>query len=453
MPYYMSSTAKAWSSEFAQGGIFATDGSSRWGNANRAYLKYCSSDLWSGDADASDDTFGWQFRGSRIVRAALSDLAKTHGLGRTPGARLLFGGCSAGAIGAMNWLDTVPSMVPHGVTVSGFLDGAALLNIQPRGWDWSPYLEPLPSLVANMTVLASSVFPSYCKHSFPGEEWKCLIGQFRMPLITTVPYFINAPQFDDFNLMYVTDNYLPVSRSQLSLVEEFQAGILQLIAALPSGTGVFAPTCLVHCLSGGAAFTSITSAGVTLDAALSAWYDGQPVLAASTCVGWNCVHACGIDMHTSLPCMMGVSGCSAITAMQSDPGATTSTDQAGLDTSTVPAAMAAVKKEERKLPTLPPAPQAGSVTAVEPALSPAQQAALHAQQAAQQQHDEQTAQQRLDAQKAQQKLDEQKQQQALDQQQQNQHRRRLAANDAAPWQHHAMQRLMLAARGCCGQQA
>ena len=33
--YWMSSTAKPWSTNFAQGGIFATDGTSPWGAANR----------------------------------------------------------------------------------------------------------------------------------------------------------------------------------------------------------------------------------------------------------------------------------------------------------------------------------------------------------------------------------------------------------------------------------
>lgn len=35
--FYMSS--KIWNSQMAQGGIFATDGSSAWGNANRVYVK------------------------------------------------------------------------------------------------------------------------------------------------------------------------------------------------------------------------------------------------------------------------------------------------------------------------------------------------------------------------------------------------------------------------------
>ena len=35
----MSSTLKPWNYDFAQGGIFATDGSSPWGTANRIYVK------------------------------------------------------------------------------------------------------------------------------------------------------------------------------------------------------------------------------------------------------------------------------------------------------------------------------------------------------------------------------------------------------------------------------
>ena len=69
--YYMSSIKKPWSYDFAQGGIFATDGSSPWGTANRVYVKYCSSDLWSGDVGASAATFGFEFRGSRVCALTL----------------------------------------------------------------------------------------------------------------------------------------------------------------------------------------------------------------------------------------------------------------------------------------------------------------------------------------------------------------------------------------------
>ena len=156
--------------------------------------------------------------------------------------------------------------------------------------------------------------------------------------------------------MYDTDNYLPVSKSQLSFAEEFQAGVLALIAKLPLGTGVFSSTCLVHCLSGQTKngqtpFTQIEAAGTTLAAALSAWFfQGDAVHAVSDCIGWQCTNACGVDLRTGLPCMMGQSmslageTCSAITALVPDEGATTSTDTSGeADVKYVPAEMQAVQ--------------------------------------------------------------------------------------------------------------
>ena len=106
----------------------------------------------------------------------MQDLMQRHGLGSKQGTRLLFGGCSAGAIGAMNNLESVASTMPGNVQTWGFLDGAALLDIQPRGWKWDPELEPLQELMANMSAFTVPQFPSYCATLFPGEEYKCWLG-------------------------------------------------------------------------------------------------------------------------------------------------------------------------------------------------------------------------------------------------------------------------------------
>ena len=90
-------------------------------------------------------------------------------------------------------------MMPATVQTWGFLDGAGLLDIQPRGWSWRPELETLQSLMASMLGFTQPVFPAYCSQLFPGELYKCLIGQYRMPLITSVPYFVNVPQYDMFS--------------------------------------------------------------------------------------------------------------------------------------------------------------------------------------------------------------------------------------------------------------
>ena len=88
-----------------------------------------SSDLWSGDVPASSSTFGYEFRGRRIVTAVIDALATNHGLGSTGGEQMLFGGCSAGAIGAMSNLDAVADQTAAlGVTTLGFLDAAALVS-------------------------------------------------------------------------------------------------------------------------------------------------------------------------------------------------------------------------------------------------------------------------------------------------------------------------------------
>lgn len=376
--YWMSSSS--WAPEMAQGGIFATDGTSPWGVANRVYVKYCSSDLWSGNVGASASTFNYSFRGSRIVAAVITDLLTNQGL--AAGDSLLFGGCSAGAIGAMNNLDAVAAQLPPGIGFKGLLDAAALMNIQPSGWPWSSELIPLQTLLQEVVAVINPVFPAVCALRFPLATWKCLVGQYRMPLLST-PFFVNAPQFDEFELMYDTDNYAPSTAAQLAFVEEFQTGTLSLIASLPTGTGVFSPTCLVHCLSGQNTFTNVTVGGISMEQALSSWFDGATgVKVVSSCTGWACVNACGIA-PSGLPCMMGTPGCTPIQLAV----ATSTTDDAEAQQHTVAAAepslsavqsatlSAAIAAAAQPVVAAPQVVQRAAVTAVVTAQAPAAAAA------------------------------------------------------------------------------
>ncbi len=147
----------------------------------------------------------------------------------------------------MNNIDAVATQVaPSGIQVQGFLDAAALVDIAPTGWPWSPDLIPLQTLMQTMVEAVGSTFEPACSQAFPGaESYKCLIGQYRMPLLRT-QVFINAPQYDDFEIMYDTDNLAPVTAAQLNFVNEFQPAVLALIASMPQNTGVFSSTCLLH---------------------------------------------------------------------------------------------------------------------------------------------------------------------------------------------------------------
>lgn len=122
---------------------------------------------------------------------------------------------------------------------------------------------------------------------------------------------------------YNTDNLGPSTPAQFAFVNSIQAAYLQLIASLPAGTGVYSPTCLVHCLSGQASFSQFLVSvangappSVSLNDALSAWYFGTTGLtsAISPCIGYAaCTPACGVDA-LGIPCTMNLSSvqCDAV---------------------------------------------------------------------------------------------------------------------------------------------
>ena len=246
-----------------------------------AEQRYCSSDLWVGSAQASQATLNYAFQGHTIAMAAITDLVATQGMGSTPGARLLFGGCSAGAIGecgpaapvraracepgaepgvraregAMNNMDYVAELVASlapSVQVQGFLDAAALVDVYPagNGWSWGADDEPLQTMIAAMYAMVDPVVPPACASLYSGvDAWKCIFPAYRMPMLAT-PLFVTWAQFDSFQLGLLMDNYVPETAGQLAFAEKYQQAVLAAIATLPPGTGIFSTTCFVHCLTG-----------------------------------------------------------------------------------------------------------------------------------------------------------------------------------------------------------
>ena len=394
-------SSSTWASQMAQGGIFDT-ANSAFGNANRIYVKYCSSDLWSGDVAASSATFNFAFRGARSVSAVMTALVEQHGMSG-PGNRLLFGGCSAGAIGAMNNLDAVAAQLAStGVEVKGLLDAAALVDIYPAAWPFSPDLIPLQTLVEELVYTIQPTFPASCAaKGYTGPaQWKCLWSAYRLPLVET-PFFANAVQFDDFEIQYSTDNLGPSNPQQMEFVNSFQPAFLNLINSLPPGSGVFSPTCLVHCLSGQNTYFEFYVNGETMSrcviptaaaspfsshslpfspSALNAWYfDGQPTSVVSSCTGWACTAQCGVTSKGT-PCNMALSTKTQTCQAVSLP--TTETDEPPPATEDavqlLPAAWYAQQQAQEQ--------QQGQVQQSEGSLSPAQQQQL---QSVVQQHQQQ----------------------------------------------------------------
>lgn len=216
-----------------------------WAAASVVYVGYCSSDAWMGNTEA----FGFQFRGQSILAAALQDLLQFRGL--RPGSRLLLGGCSAGARGAMVHLDSVAAAL-EGIDVKGFLDSGVWIDALPADPD------SVVSLANETQQLyafanAGALVPPACAAAYPGADaWKCLFGQFRMPFVQA-PYFANEAQFDSFQVEYNNAGEVPHFAYQVQWADDFQLQMRSEMLTLPTAqqqaSGVFSSACLLHCVS------------------------------------------------------------------------------------------------------------------------------------------------------------------------------------------------------------
>ncbi len=274
-----------------------------WAGAHLVYLPYCSSDAWVGDAGQESNSWGFVFRGQRIIAAALAQLQDgvpvstttlthypnhTHSTVTTtvtyalaPTDRLLFGGCSAGARGAMFTLDYVQSMLAPGAPpVMGFLDSPLWVDVAPLEANSTISLESETQAVFAL-VNASARLGDACAAAYPGAEgWKCLYGQYRIPYVAT-PYLLSASQFDRFQLPYNEGSWPPYEGGNLTYANGFQAAVRSVALNLPTAaqprSAVYSSACFKHCTSTlqPGSFWGVRVGGVSLKAYFGEWYFGS----------------------------------------------------------------------------------------------------------------------------------------------------------------------------------
>jgi len=205
-------------------------------------------------------------------------MASKHGMGAAPGHRLLFGGCSAGARGAMFTLDYVQAMVPSGVEVRGLLDSPLWIDVPPL----HPNIMPLQNETQAVFALVNATgrLGEACAKEYPGDEgWKCLYGQYRMQYLAT-PFVLSASQFDKYQLPYDAGTSPPYGQGskQLEFANDFQQDVRGVVAKLPAamqvGSIVFSSACFKHCTTDIGSFWGVRVADVSLKDYAAAWYFG-----------------------------------------------------------------------------------------------------------------------------------------------------------------------------------
>jgi len=209
--------------------------------------------------------FAGGFRGQRIINATLSSMVKNLGFGSTDSTKLLFGGCTPGAIynldlvsGALRGLGVKEDMV----SVYGLFDSSAVLDIEP--------LSPTTLSLANMTAQAFEFVGaawnanSACLADNGQAPWRCMLGSTLLPYVQT-PYLLVQSQFDRAQLMYNTPRP-GRGNASLAYVDAFGAASKALLALLPtseqSRSALFASACFSYCTSLSSMFWNTAVPGV-----------------------------------------------------------------------------------------------------------------------------------------------------------------------------------------------
>jgi hypothetical protein len=235
--------------------------------------------------------FAGGFRGQRIINATLASMVKNLGFGTTDSTKLLFGGCTPGAI--YN-LDLVPEVLKSlgvkedMVSVQGLFDSAAVLDIEP--------LSPTTLSLANMTaqayeyVGAAWTANSACLADNGQEPWRCMLGSTLLSYVQT-PYLLVQSKYDRAQLMYNAP-HPGRGNASLAYADAFGAASAALFATLPTSaqtrSALFASACFSYCTSLSGMFWNTAIDGVAPPKVLGATVPSKPPppVSLQTVVDW-----------------------------------------------------------------------------------------------------------------------------------------------------------------------
>jgi len=288
-----------WGDHFPPGedGIMSSKNDSTLRGANKAFIRYCTSDAHMADATA----FGMQFRGARVVRAVIDDLVR-RGLGEK-GLRhtLVFAGGSAGARGALIHLDWVHDMfgpdTAAKVRVVGLLDSPLWLDMQPL----EPNTESLMDTMKSFFAYGNVSHLGECGERYNSSlRWHCIFPQYRLKYVRT-EYLIIANSFDAFqlgrNAAIHSHGTAPQEKEDYAL--EFANKTLEMLNSLKSPQhAVYSTACLLHDLSSGNMyFTSrVGHGGPSMNGAIAEFLDHKPSNQSldwiDRCTGFDCGTGC-----------------------------------------------------------------------------------------------------------------------------------------------------------------
>jgi len=264
-------TAKNAPAVMPAGGIFSTSSQINpdFLNFTQVYIKYCSSDIYSGDSEQQVDGMTMQFRGHKIVMAIIADLEDTTVIpapNLKDATQVLVGGSSAGSYGAASNMDWIASQLTW-AKVKGVLDSSWVPPLP--NYRTSPLQSPPGSV--DYSNYYSAVADQSCAAANPSQPQICLSTLQLYPYLST-PVFIYAEQHDPTlsQIKGVTD---PNDPAQAAYMNQYAASLRD---SLQNVTAVFSPSAGIHTALTDDNFTAIKVDGYDFQQILGNWYFGRP---------------------------------------------------------------------------------------------------------------------------------------------------------------------------------
>jgi hypothetical protein len=297
------SSSKDWTNTVTQSGIFESQ-DPKLSQLNLIYVPYCTSDGWIGSTVTNENECNFFFNGKDVVTAVIEEAVSTLDLGSTTNTKVMYGGCSAGARGALFNIDRVETLlntlVPGKVSkFGGLLDSCLWVDIPQLN---TSKQESFQNQTAAVVILANATasIPDDCASKYPDALWKCLFGEYRLPFVKS-DYFLHSYQYDLFQLQGDTGVVVPnVTPEELAYDETFRAKTLltaneDTINPNVPGTAALLPACFKHCNTQTSTFSSLMTNGVSLEMAVSSWFyesKSVPQYITESCKGFNCGADC-----------------------------------------------------------------------------------------------------------------------------------------------------------------
>jgi hypothetical protein len=273
-------------------------------NFNHVMFWYCDGGSFTGDRDDVVQTEGNQslfFRGKRNLDAMLRYLRRDHNLGNA--TEILLSGGSAGGLSAYLHADYIrstfaPSVKFRASPVSGFFldhdtfDGVAQYPTQMKG------------LFAMMNSSGGVNQACVKALSVVGDEWRCIFANASYAY-TTTPIFplnsaVDAWQMGNiFNapgacVGSASPQFANCSSVELSKLIGYEHDFLRDMTNTPTftrpGNGGFVESCHEHCAAQGGSWNTIVQQGVTMQQAVTTW--------------WEAPDGANAQDHWHLPCTL-----------------------------------------------------------------------------------------------------------------------------------------------------